>query len=722
MTQENPPTRPAHPHVNWAKVFFYLDCALLVWAGLWLLSGNWLSVIDPKAIVKFLQGKTPFSFLAPAFQTRLWQPVAAIMAVSALAKPLGKLFDCLTAGIKPPEFLNAICEENADRFIKRKITLVGRDRELQLLREFVGDRRTFAWCWLTGRGIQGKTRIAVEACLHLARGDWGRQWRRSHVGILGAGQSAEFWKTWQPERRTLIVVDDAASRTSDAELLLTSLAQRPHNLRAPVRVVLVDRQVPESLDKLAANQLLRNAAYPKIEVAEFEEGERQRFFCEVLKRSGIPSGVERITWVFEHRMRTRGLTAVEAMLPFLLESLMSDDGLALFVASRRFAQWKNGGVDGRALVLAAASTLLKGLPWEFADSLVGEKSSELVPQLERLTSQRAADHIPPLGTGAVDLGLALVILDDRPLPERRKLAALGWRVAPNALLENLRDCQVYKFGEEHYAFFISPPPEGATRVPEWALLISVLLRMRAGAGIDWNALAEPLLATLEPPGDELLILAGLLAAGEYLACRGRDLPGEVVWRYLEAAETAPAQWPDNETISTIALDLLKEGIRLVAKPGADPRTDRIAQRLNTATAVDLEQARAALAKSDSMATTMLEPRLLLRAETLAALATHFAARADRVNLLSALEELARLRDILSSRQVTQAYLTALTTACEPPLPAMEGQELLDLQAKRAEVSALLSQPKNKLENTRGFREWVSQETAGAWLAPQRRAP
>lgn len=710
---ENPATRAASQDVNWAKLVFYVGCVSVVWAGLWMLSGGWTTVIDPKAIVKYLQDKTPISFLVPAFQTVLWQPLAAIAAVFAVSKPLGKSFDYVVARTKAPEFLNVINRKNADRFVKRKLPLIARDRELQLLREFIDDRRRFAWCWLTGPGMQGKTRIAVETSLKLASGEWGRRWRRSHVGFLGAGQTAEYWKTWQPQRPTVIVIDEAASRPSDAEQLLSGLAQRAHNLKSLVRVVLVERQVPEALVKLGSNQLLQSASYRKIEMVDFEGDERKRFFGEVLKRSLRVQGAEGATPLFDHRARLRGLTAVESMLPFLSDSIIADDQLTLFIASRRLARWKNAGVDDRALVLAAASTLLNGLDWEYADDLAGEKSSDLVLQLERITYRRASDRIPQLGTGAVDLGLALVILDDRPLPERRNLAALGWRVSPKALLQNIQDCNVFKFKEELYAYFVSPASEGATNAREWVLLISLLIQMQAGPGIDWGALAGPLLEAIERPGPETLTLAGLLAGGEYLALRGSNLSHETVWHYLEAAERAPGKWPDNKTILTASLDLLKEGIRLVAKLGADERSDRIASRVNTLTAVDLQKAQAELA--EPIKYSLLKTKLLLRAESLGVLAEYFAAKRDPVNLVACLDELGCLAEMLPSLPIEHAYLAALTIACDSP--AVDAQQLSALQAKHSELSALLSHPDKKWENTAGFRRLISEELASVWVNP-----
>ena len=280
--------------VNWIKVAFYLGTALLVWASLWLFD-TLIPLIDPKAVANYLRDETPLQFLVSAFQNRivglLWQPIAAVLAIAALSKPLGKVYDHITVSVSPPGFLRRVDEKSANRIVVRRFPLIGRDRELHILRAFAEDKRLFVWCWMTGRGMQGKTRLAVEACLRLTRGDWSRKWRACHAGFLGPSQDANYWKSWQPNRPTFIVVDDAASRPSDVEQLLIGLAQRVHNLRSPVRVLLVDRHASEGLGKLETNQLLRQATFQadgRIEVVDFEGEERKRFFSEVLSRSLRP--------------------------------------------------------------------------------------------------------------------------------------------------------------------------------------------------------------------------------------------------------------------------------------------------------------------------------------------------------------------------------------------------------------------------------------------------
>jgi hypothetical protein len=99
---------------------------------------------------------------------------------------------------------------------------------------------------------------------------------------------------------------------------------------------LVDRQVLESLAKLKTKQLLRQSACnadAQIEVLDFEEDERKRFFGEVMKCSlGDPA--VKVAGFWEWAMCSSGFTAVETMLPFLAEGLILHEQLAVGICFR----------------------------------------------------------------------------------------------------------------------------------------------------------------------------------------------------------------------------------------------------------------------------------------------------------------------------------------------------------------------------------------------------
>jgi hypothetical protein len=715
-------------NVNWIKAVFYLGAALLVWVVLWLLSGTLVPLIDVEAVAKYLQDKTPLRFLVPAFQSQviglLWQPIAAAITIVTLSKPLGKLYDQIAVILRSPDFLRRVDEKTANQIVERKFPIFGRDHELQILRAFADDKRSFVWCWMIGRGVQGKTRLAVEACLSLTRGDWDRKWRVCDAGFLGAGQDIDQWKAWQPNRPTFIVVDDAASRPSDVEQMLDGLAQRKDNLREPVRVLVVDRQVPAGLANLETNQLLRRSVFQadkRIVVLDFEGHERERFFGEILKSSLDLDAAASAAWIFEMQMHTRGFTAVETMLPFLRSEPIFHPQLAISIAQDRLSRWKNFDIDDRALILVAVATLVNGLDWNDANTIVEDKPSDLVSQIETVTFQRAADRVPPLGSGTIDLGIALLILHERPLPERREIASLAWRVSPIALLNNIQHCEASELPSELFGYFVSPPPDGATQFPEWALLVCLLLQMGTGPGVDWRTLGERLPEAIQQP--EKLALAGLLAGGEFLAHYGDGLTRDGVWPYLEGAKKAPSQWPDNKPMQDASAELLKEGIRLLATLGADEQSDEFAERLKVLTEPDLEEAQREIARPDSIKSSSIRRALRanarrclqLRAESLSSLVGYSAAKAETQPALTYLEELSRIRDILPwSREIAEAHLAALDSICDSPSLVIEEESLSSIKIERSEVSAALSEESKQWETTMGYRRWTAEYLARRW--------
>jgi hypothetical protein len=99
------------------------------------------------------------------------------------------------------------------------------------LTAFLEDDRAFSWWLWTGPAGVGKSRLAIELCRAVS-GTWNAGFlREAHQSCLGDLRTAT---------PTLVVVDYAAQRSvwlSDALFQLTQ-----HNLRAPVRVLVLERE------------------------------------------------------------------------------------------------------------------------------------------------------------------------------------------------------------------------------------------------------------------------------------------------------------------------------------------------------------------------------------------------------------------------------------------------------------------------------------------------
>ena len=125
----------------------------------------------------------------------------------------------------------------------RVVPLLGRAREMADLRGFVaGDPRDFAWWAVAGPGGAGKTRLAFELQeALLAGGEW-------DVGVIPA---AVLEKYEQQESdisdacpgRTLLIVDYVQRYTGALALLLRRLSDPAAERNAPLRLLLLERDV-----------------------------------------------------------------------------------------------------------------------------------------------------------------------------------------------------------------------------------------------------------------------------------------------------------------------------------------------------------------------------------------------------------------------------------------------------------------------------------------------
>jgi len=127
---------------------------------------------------------------------------------------------------------------------RRAIALVGREQDLQNLRQWLNSDRRIAVRTLTGRGGAGKTRIALELIEELRAG--GGDWR---AGFVSADELRRFAEQqnlsqWGWQSPTLVVVDYAAGSTESLRVWLRELAEHPARGTdgPPLRLLLLERE------------------------------------------------------------------------------------------------------------------------------------------------------------------------------------------------------------------------------------------------------------------------------------------------------------------------------------------------------------------------------------------------------------------------------------------------------------------------------------------------
>jgi len=128
---------------------------------------------------------------------------------------------------------------NVNYYGARSLEVLGRDHEFSRLISFLDADTPFTWLQLAGVGGQGKSRLALELTLHAKKEkDWA-------AGLLETEDLEEFgdaWTHWQPSQPHLLVVDYVVGREDKIGPVFRKLARRTNEFRAPVRLLLLERQ------------------------------------------------------------------------------------------------------------------------------------------------------------------------------------------------------------------------------------------------------------------------------------------------------------------------------------------------------------------------------------------------------------------------------------------------------------------------------------------------
>ncbi len=137
-------------------------------------------------------------------------------------------------------------------FSSRSTKFVGREREQELLIEFLDSPAKFSWLLLTGSGGSGKSRLALELCYDSQPG-W-------NAGFFSRPTAPFLWTHFRPSRRTVIVIDYVANRAAEASDIVLSLNRAAAYIPYPVRILLVERDLSSWWSKFRREESLSERA------------------------------------------------------------------------------------------------------------------------------------------------------------------------------------------------------------------------------------------------------------------------------------------------------------------------------------------------------------------------------------------------------------------------------------------------------------------------------
>lgn len=122
------------------------------------------------------------------------------------------------------------------------IPLIGRDKEINKLNEFIKTPSSFLICALIAPSGAGKTRLVSEWMKPYVRGSKYTEWDAGFV----RNRNLSEWKNWQISCNTLIVIDYSYNFDEIAKIITTKCR---YQKKYKVRLLVIDHIFPEFLNK-----------------------------------------------------------------------------------------------------------------------------------------------------------------------------------------------------------------------------------------------------------------------------------------------------------------------------------------------------------------------------------------------------------------------------------------------------------------------------------------
>lgn len=461
-------------------VYFGLELLLLwllIWGTINILVNKFSVFIDHQGIKDRLTQELPLWLFKPIYQHKIikyaWKPLLAFLALHFLTPAVN-----FTNGVCLPEspaFLS-LPESGQDwlDFRSRKLSFVGRSKELEELDKFLNAEPNFSWWWLNGAAGTGKSRLALE---------WSASHSSRYIPCLSRGYDTglfrdvggeDFWRFWQPRRPTVIVIDDAAEHTNRILVLLRDLGQRSKELKYPVRVLLVERAIPEHLKQLDEKVLYSENRYRQdsLRISPLGADDLERLATEIASLRG-----RALNWTDDQKKHILKISQGRPLFMILAaDNLIENNGNISWKESedilkdqtaRTRAKLLQAGLTEACVPLVAMATLTRRLSWETAKLLTTDPECENKGLFDRLYGRDTTQYIPALEPDL--LGEYFILQEFANLTESRQnlFLKIAWDASPKEVAETL-----YKIGGDFREQFltggIDRMPTKADQLAWWA--------------------------------------------------------------------------------------------------------------------------------------------------------------------------------------------------------------------------------------------------------------
>lgn len=411
---------------------------LSAFVGVWFLLATFGSaLLDEQEVISSLRQR--FQFLRPGIAEVLievpWLLIAAVATLwltPRLSSPANGIADWLSS--TSPLFL-AIPKktDNPLDFRSRAAKHIGQSGPASELAEFFESKGNFQWWLLKGEAGSGKSRLALEWLLFLSQGIW-RRIRPFHIGFFMGTRSPDVWREWEPNRTTVIVVDNAGEHVDDVLKMINVLSSLAHKQTHKVRPLLVDQALPARLKFLEEEARFYEFQHKNEPLRPVALSSNQlKLLLESMPSEGERSldlaGIDRIVEASKGNP-LNAIVARELVRDQGLSKLSTAGGILHQWAKRTRAKLKHGGLDETTHPVLALATFIRGLPWESARSYSKWSDSITKPLVESVIGEDAVESIPAITPHLAGEAFVVDVFRDLSGPERLEFIRKAWEIKP----------------------------------------------------------------------------------------------------------------------------------------------------------------------------------------------------------------------------------------------------------------------------------------------------